>query len=118
VNIGGSGAHVREAHCEVYWSDLSLPMELPYAGKPSNKDVLSTLQTGEARPIAFQAERLLSECECDGNREGRGWRLYVLGWIRYADDLDFERRMNFCRRYDAAQRRFFRVEDADYENEE
>jgi hypothetical protein len=45
-------------------------------------------------------------------------RLYMLGFVVYADALGFERRTAFCRYLDPTRQRFVAVIDADYEHAE
>ena len=42
-------------------------------------------------------------------------RFYLLGWVRYSDELGIEREMGFCRYYDEALMRFVSVKNPDYE---
>jgi hypothetical protein len=121
VNVGGTQARLREAHCEVYWSNagvLSLPMERPYEGQNPNIPALwSILQPGESLPLPFQSTMEIGVTESDQVLEGRRM-IYVLGFLAYSDQLGIKRRTAFCRKYDHMRGRFFAVDDRDYEHEE
>lgn len=121
-NSGGTRARIVESHCEVYWTDKGLPMERPYEGRNPNDQVGHVeLRPGQSIPAIFQSESLMDEFADRIALGTANWRLYVMGWIAYLDDSDIRRRAMFCRTFDgnvgAANGRFVRVHDTDYENE-
>jgi hypothetical protein len=121
VIVGGTEARLFEAHCEVYWTNAgvhTLPMERPYEGQnPNIPNLAIVLEPGEATPFPFGSDRQIGERESDQILEG-SLSLYVLGFAGYADQLGIRRRTAFCRKYDHVRRRFFPVEETDYEHEE
>lgn len=121
VNVGGTEATLIEAHCEVYWENVgvhTLPMERPYEGEnPSIPSLRISLQPGQSIPLPFGSTKQIDERELDQILAGH-LLIYVLGFVAYIDKLGMERRTAFCRQYDHLRRRFFAVEDPDYEHEE
>jgi hypothetical protein len=125
-NVGGISACVVESHCEVLWDINGLPMERPYEGKRGNNPIGKNvvIAPGASYPGLFQSESTYEIKEVRGEPGiFAGGRLYVMGWIDYVDDLKVRRRTAFCRQYlynpDAhGVRRFYPVEDPDYEYEE
>ena len=122
VNVGGTAAQLIEAHSEVYWTTPgvhSLPMERPYEGSnPNAPNLTMRLQPGESTPLTFSSDKLLGERESDQITQDGALSIYVLGFVAYKDALGIARRTAFCRKYDYARRRFFAVDDPDYEHEE
>jgi hypothetical protein len=123
VNIGGTVARVTEGDCRVYWTEQGLPMERPYEGQ-----VIETvippykLEAGQSNPVSFQSRNTMGPEGDDIRMFASNWRLYVMGWIAYTDDLNNPRRTAFCREYrqipHSAEGRFFPIDDLDYEHEE
>lgn len=122
-NVGGTRAYILESHCQVFWTDKGLPMERPYEGKDPNIPISRDceLQAGQSMPIIFQSERLMDDRADDILAGNSYWKIYVMGWIAYGDDLGIRRRTAFCREYrgalNAAEGRFYPVGDSDYEQE-
>lgn len=121
VNVGGTEAHLFEAHCEVYWTNpgvATLPMERPYEGKNPNIPILNIdLPPGISTPLNFASDRLLGGNESDQINSGSLF-IYVLGFVAYTDELGIMRRTAFCRKYNYGRGRFFATKDPDYEHEE
>ncbi len=118
ANSGGIDAVVVEAHCEVFVTNVQLPMERPYEGKNGNSAIRPTIPPGGSVPFPFQSDTIISEHQSQAVRNGIGYRLYLLGWVEYEDIKGVRRRTAFCRKYDAATGRFAAVDDPDYEHEE
>jgi hypothetical protein len=126
VNVGGTDATVTEIHAEVTWEYFELPMIRPYdENKPHPLSTAQTLKSGQSITWAFRSAKDMDinvyritkpEQWKDSTRPPR--RLYVLGFIVYADDLGFERRTAFCRYLDSVTQRFTAVKDPDYEHAE
>lgn len=116
ANHGGTDAIIVEAHCEVFWTNIPLPMQRPYEGK--NAAIRSTIPPGGSLPFPFQSDRPLGERESDDIKSGGNCQIYVLGWVEYDDLRGVRRRTAFCRMYDPVRLRFFAVDDLDYEHEE
>jgi hypothetical protein len=80
------------------------------------------LEAGQSNPISFQSRNVMGPEGDDISRFAGNWRLYIMGWIEYTDDLDNHRRTAFCREYrqisGGSGGRFFPVDDPDYEHEE
>lgn len=119
ANVGGTDARVREIYSEVFWPNIPLPMERPYEGKDGSQ-IDMTISPGQSQPFTFQSGVQLGERESDDILRGGNCQIYVMGWIEY-EDIQMEalrRRTAFCRKYDPVRRRFYPVDDDDYENEE
>jgi len=123
VNTGGTVARIAEGDCRVYWTKQDLPMERPYEGNVIETMIPRVkLEAGESLPITFQSRQAMGPEGDDIRTSAAGWRLYVMGWIQYTDDLNNQRRTAFCREYRSVHTgtrgRFFPVADPDYEHEE
>jgi hypothetical protein len=88
-------------------------MNRPYEGK-SDSNLEKTLTPGESLPWSFENYPPLEAGTVTDIQQGAK-RLYVLGRIRYVDDLGISRETAFCRRYAPADDRFVPVIDPDYE---
>ena len=118
ANVGGTPAHIKEALCEVFWTDAPLPMDRPYEGRDGSPFNDVTIVAGSSYPLQFVSDQLLSPYASQGITTDGSWRIYVMGWVEYEDDRKIRRRTAFCREYDRTRHRFFPVKDADYEHEE
>jgi hypothetical protein len=124
VNVGGSRADILDGHCTVFWTQQGqLPMRRPYEGRDDNLNIASrTLLSGQSTFGPFRSDNVLPAevFRIAGNEIG-SWNLYVMGWIRYMDRNNDERRTSFCsefRRIGGSEGRFYKVDDPDYEREE
>lgn len=115
-NIGGTPATITNIGCWVYWAASPLPMERPYEGKEGNIPVKHVLHPGASVPITFNSDKPLGD-EAKHIRSGEAYRLWIMGWIEYRDNLQIERRFYFCRVY-RPNERFEAVLDRDYESYE
>ena len=118
ANSGGSAAHITEAHCDVFITSNPLPMERPYEGQDGNSAIKLTIEAGTSVPLPFQSTSQISSRESEDILSGGNYRIYVMGWVEYSDDMNIMRRTAFCRKYDFIRRRFYPVDDPDYEHEE
>ena len=130
VNVGGTPAKITNVGCWVEWLSGGLPMKKPYDGEsPNCPNAVSTkLQAGQGFPLKFIDNRHTWERAWDYIFMGSGdMPLYVMGYVEYIDDIGTPRRTTFCRQYRwpegeihelGRERRFFPVDDSDYENEE
>jgi hypothetical protein len=124
VNVGGSRADILDGHCTVFWTQQGqLPMRRPYEGRDDNLHIASrTLLSGQSTFGPFRSDNVLpAEIVCIAGNEIGSWNLYVMGWIRYMDRNNDERRTSFCRefrRIGGSEGRFYKVDDPDYEREE
>jgi hypothetical protein len=127
ANVGGNCATITESLCEIYWRKGSLPMIRPYEGRGGNDPMSrgTVIHAGEWKAVGFQGETPLDISHIELGMFGFGeemtprvWHLWIMGWIKYADQLGFVRRLSFCRLYDYKTNRFVVVNDADYEYED
>ena len=117
VNVGGTPATITQSGCWVFWNQVALPMHRPYDSLGANNPVAGILQPGTSISGRFMSDRPMDQHAAEIWQAGNQWYLYVMGWIEYKDDLGFLRRMAFCRKYDVPRgRRFFAVDDPDYEH--
>jgi hypothetical protein len=126
-NIGGTAATITESFCMVFATSTGLPMRRPYEGKDGNTIVAPRkLEPGQSAVGIISADPLGPEAEDIVDFRG-SWRLYIIGWIEYTDEMKTRRRTAFCRlwRYPGGpdggtlDARFFPVDDEpDYEHEE
>jgi len=123
ANIGDGPATITESLCIVYWQKgLVLPMRRPYEGNDGNNPVAGKIEPGGRLTAVFQSEELLPISQIEigmmGYPYSPSWRVYIMGWIEYSDDLGIGRRTAFCRRFDPTTNRFMPVDDPDYEKAE
>jgi len=123
VNVGGTVARIAEGDCRVYWTQQGLPMERPYEGQVIENPMPSIkLEAGQSTLIPFHSRQAVGPEGDDIRTFAAGWRLYVMGWIEYSDDLNNPRRTTFCREYrqvlHSSAGHFLPVDDPDYEHEE
>lgn len=126
-NIGGSKATITESHCIVYWRKGGLPMERPYEGDAGNNFLgHSILQPGEVATGIFNTLQPGSTAQVMGDQapdvlRGKDWRIWVMGWIEFVDDLTIPRRVVFCREWIAdglGEGRLKPVDDRDYDRDQ
>jgi hypothetical protein len=125
ANVGGSRADILDGYCMVFWTREGLPMRRPYEGGTDNLQTLGrTLLSGQSITVLFRGDRPIDAdvAQTVGHSIARGFRLYVMGWITYADINQDVRRTSFCREYTPtggfSPPRFLPVTDPDYEHEE
>jgi hypothetical protein len=97
-------------------------MERPYEGQQIETIIPPIkLEPGQSLPVPFTSRQAMGSEGDDIRTFAVGWRLYVMGWINYSDDLNNLRRTAFCREYrqipGSSGGRFFPVDDPDYEHE-
>jgi hypothetical protein len=96
----------------------------PYEGRSGNIFFEKTiLEPGESIPIPFTSDEVMPlGADSVANRAIGALRVFVMGWIEYADEAGIKRRAAFCREFlkkDVwGDGRFYAVEDPDYEHEE
>ncbi len=118
-NVGGTPATITNIGCWVHWAATPLPMERPYEGKKGNIPMEReyVLYPGESITIPFESDNQMKKEPGVYISRGEHWRLWVMGWIEYRDDLKIKRRIFFCRKYNPGER-FSAVSDPDYESYE
>jgi len=119
ANVGNAPAYITETHCEVFWTTQPLPMKRPYEGKNPSDPISFTITAGSSRSRGFQSEDTIPPNVAYDLINNETHNLYVLGWISYRGYYSKVRhRTAFCRKYDFNRKRFYPVEDTDYEHEE
>lgn len=126
TNIGGMPAKIINVGCWVKLLQGGLPMERPYEGENPNYPITAKLMPGQSFPLTFVSD--IKVGACDSVRRGLSVDiLYIMGYVEYVDDIGNPRQSSFCREYrlpgktigeDKRARRFFAVDDPDYEDEE
>jgi hypothetical protein len=115
VNIGGTPANIEFMCQTISWTQKHLPMSPPYNTLSINRSEM-ILAAGERHTWAGMKSRNPMGQEADAiNVGGEGWRLYVMGWIRYTDDRKIILYTRFCRQLQYPERRFRAIDDPDYE---
>jgi hypothetical protein len=124
VNVGGSPAKIIETRYRIFFSKNGLPIAAPYDTDFRFNLLLpeQVLAVGEscATPIS---DKIAMEPPPPGIDvdlrafERDGWKIYVMGQIRYQDDGGSDRFMWFCRERES-DGRFRAVDDPDYEYED
>jgi hypothetical protein len=126
-NIGGSKATITESHCIVFWRKGSLPMERPYEGDAGNNFLGHPIvQPGVGATGIFNTLQPGSTAQVMGDEgtdvlQGKDWRIWVMGWIEFLDDLTIPRRVVFCREWTAdgmGEGRLKPVDDRDYDRDQ
>jgi hypothetical protein len=123
ANVGDSKATVTESLCMVYCCQGPLPMRRPYEGRDGNNPITGIIEAGDRKTMIFDSGEPMKvghqEIGLMGYSDFRPiWSVYVMGWIEYKDDLGFERRTAFCRKFDPTINRFVTINDPDYERTE
>jgi hypothetical protein len=125
ANVGGSRADILDGHCTVFWSREGLPMRRPYEGGEDNLQAVGrTLLSGQSTTALFRSDGPIDAdvAQTVGRNIVQGFRLYVMGWVTYADRNNDVWRTGFCREFmptgGFSLSRFFPVNDPDYEHEE
>jgi hypothetical protein len=111
ANIGGTRAKVTNSRCRVFWTHDNLPMP----GRDNEQG--GGFWQGWSTP----GVPIIIDIRDDSAKEtpdGHEWRLYVMGWIDYLDELNVGRRSAFCFKYDPISNRFRSVDDDDYHHED
>lgn len=119
-NTGGTAAKISEIGVWVEWNQ-NLPMERPYEGKHGVVCSATVLEASQSIQWAFNSaddNKLMDSVAAKILAAEHGWALYIMGWVEYVDGLNTTRRTAFCRKYDVSKRRFFAVDDNDYEHTE
>jgi hypothetical protein len=116
VNAGATPAKIIQSHCSVMWTREELPMRPVYAGAAANDFVRHKhLEPGRSRAVRFSSEEVLGEEAKAIAASAEVYRLYVMGFVDYEDDIGTVRRTAFCRMYYPGLKRFRPVENPDYE---
>jgi hypothetical protein len=122
ANVGGSRADILDGHCTVFWSREGLPMRRPYEGRDDNLQAMGrTLLSGQSTTALFRSDRPIESeaSQTVGRSIAHGFKLYVMGWVTYADRNNDVWRTGFCHEYvptgGFSPPRFFPVDDPDYE---
>jgi hypothetical protein len=55
ANIGGTTAHIKEALCNIFWTNQPLPMERPYEGEDGFIFQNLTIAAGSSHPLPFSS---------------------------------------------------------------
>jgi hypothetical protein len=123
ANVGDSAATITESFCKVYWLKGPLPMRRPYEGQDAHNPISGRVEAGDRRTLSFNSDEPLNIGHTEIGLMGYPdfkpvWSVYVMGWIEYKDDLGFERRTSFCRKFEPTINRFVPINDPDYENQE
>lgn len=122
VNIGGSKARIIESKYRIFFSKSGLPSEAPYdTGARRLFEDGDELSVGQSCAIPIDDIITMTPAPPGGSViyqqfEREGWKLYVMGQIRYRDEGGADRFMGFCRLHDG--QRFKPVDDPDYEYED
>jgi hypothetical protein len=123
VNVGETAATVVQSHCEAIARDeVGLP-EKPAAAMPNDFAGSFKLKPAIPQAFNFQSKSVMgSNAAVYRNLQQEGYRIFVIGWVRYVDERGTMRRTEFCRFYGIANGerfpRFHKVDDTDYEYED
>jgi hypothetical protein len=120
VNVGGTKATIIESRYRIFFSKTGLPVSAPY--DESFHELLlpeQVLDIGESCAIPIADTIVMDPSKVDELRafENGGWKIYVMGQIRYQDEGGHDRFMGFCRERGSGGR-FRAVDDLDYEYED
>jgi hypothetical protein len=117
ANIGGTKATIKETLFLPHISDAKeLPAKRPWEGQDGTRCNL-VLASGKSVPHIFVRRDPLSKDGAEALQAGTKF-LYVMGWVEYLDELDIRRTTRFCRLYDPRKKRFYPVDDAEYESQD
>lgn len=124
VNTGGTEARITDSRHRIFWTNVGLPMTAPLyeLGKslPMHRPQDHPIAAGASINFKIEGTEQLPGI-ADSIMKGNGnWKLFILGYVRYADLGENERFMGFCREYclpshAGGEGRFRPVDDPDYE---
>jgi hypothetical protein len=125
VNVGGTAARIVESFYHVYFSQGDLPMISPLEDVKRRQLLIPEGQIigiGESRSCPIPDIIIMKpnpdpEATTIMQFDSGGWKIYVMGQIRYQDDGGHDRFMGFCREGDGKSR-FRAVDNQDYEYED
>lgn len=125
VNVGGTKAKIVDSRYRIFFSQESvLPISTPYDRDYQTLfEIGHSLDVGESRTAPIVDKVIMKpappgiDVELRQFERGR-WKLYVMGWIRYQDEVGADRFMGFCRLRNNEDGRFRAVDDPDYEYED
>jgi hypothetical protein len=123
VNVGGTRAKIVESRYRIFFSKEGLPKSAPYDESFNNLLLAGqVLDIGESCAIPISDEIIMEPPPAGADLELRkfereGWKIYVMGQIRYQDESGNDRFMGFCRVGDGKSG-FRAVNDPDYEYED
>jgi hypothetical protein len=124
VNIGGSDATIVDTRYRIFFSNTGLPAEAPYDTDFRGNLLLpdQILKVGESCATPIEDTAVMEPPDRNGTQDIRafdreGWKIYIMGWIRYRDEGGAERFMGFCRERQS-DGRFRSISDPDYEWED
>jgi hypothetical protein len=123
VNVGGTKATIIESRYRIFFSRDGLPLTAPYDENYHNLLLVGqVLDIGESCAIPICDEIIMEPPPPGVDLELRqfergGWKIYVMGQIRYQDESGHDRFMGFCRVGDGKSG-FRAVNDPDYEYED
>lgn len=120
VNVGGSDAHIVHGKYRIYFGKNGVPPRSPLDERSHlllSKGI--TIKRGESSVIEIWDKVDLGPPDSTGLRDIRqfgteGWKVYVMGEIRYQDEGRADHFMGFCRERQS-DGKFRPVDDPDYE---
>lgn len=123
VNAGGTPAEIKESRCRFLVTNAPLPMNPPLDDALAKMVHLpgdAIIEGGESHEFPIESDGPLGELATKLGDEYGGYKIYMLGMLRYADIEGKERFFGFCREYnpwgdDFGEGRFLPVNDPDYE---
>lgn len=123
VNNGGTVAKITDSRYRIYYSNVGLPINPPLdeaSVKSLHAPAAVAIEGGKSCTFQISTEEPLGHVGGEITHGRNNWRLYVMGYIRYADLTDKERFMWFCREYHrpdvvGGEGRFVAVDNPDYE---
>jgi hypothetical protein len=123
-NAGNTLARVFNITCES-WVGGSLPMKVPYNTRGGDKQehplfpvlpgIYQTQQFTISDKFNWHSDTEPNAANYIGLKNG-SLDIYIMGDISYSDGLDNQRVTRFCRRWDRNKKRFFAVDDSEYES--
>jgi hypothetical protein len=118
TNIGNTTAHVIKFDAVWFIGD-KLPIRNPYARSAPTQAIVKPLPAGTSDKFVLPdlpVKELVTHRAIHDDPDILGPALYLIGVLKYRDDLTNLRRTGFCRRYDRHSGRFRPVDDQDYEH--
>lgn len=118
TNVGYTPAMILKTYA-TWIIDDQLPMENPaIAAVVGEHPIDRTLNSGEILQLDLPETAELDLSGFRALRRPSGKSIYLVGVVKYRDNLTNLRRTFFCRRFDPELKRFVPVEDPDYNYEE
>jgi hypothetical protein len=118
LNEGALAAKIKTGTCLIYPRRGPLPQIHPTRDNEGHNELFDQFPcfaAGEVQRWMLKGPSLSAEIVKNIKNGSDDWALYVIGLIRYDDELGHLHHTLFCRKYDPSTQRYMKEKDSDYE---